>query len=61
MIEGGAERRHEAGADLAVDEPMPDPASVARGVYAGDDFAEPKVELVTSPFAQGKRQKVEGR
>jgi pyruvate dehydrogenase E1 component alpha subunit/2-oxoisovalerate dehydrogenase E1 component alpha subunit len=38
-------------ADLAVDEPMPDPATVARGVYAGDDFASPKVELVKSPFA----------
>ncbi len=38
-------------ADLAVDEPMPDPASVARGVYAGDDFAEPTLELVQSPFA----------
>ena len=38
-------------ADLAVDEPMPDPATVARGVYAGDDFAEPKLELVRSPFA----------
>ena len=39
-------------ADLAVDEPMPDPASVARGVYAGDDYAVPKVELVRSPFAR---------
>jgi TPP-dependent pyruvate/acetoin dehydrogenase alpha subunit len=39
-------------ADLAVDEPMPDPATVARGVYAGDDYAIPKVELVTSPFAR---------
>ncbi len=38
-------------ADLAVDEPMPDPAAVARGVYAGDDFAVPEVELVPSPFA----------
>ena len=38
-------------ADLAVDEPMPDPATVARGVYAGDDFAVPRVELVASPFA----------
>jgi TPP-dependent pyruvate/acetoin dehydrogenase alpha subunit len=38
-------------ADLAVEEPMPDPDSVARGVYAGDDYAVPKVELVTSPFA----------
>jgi TPP-dependent pyruvate/acetoin dehydrogenase alpha subunit len=38
-------------ADLAVDEPMPDPSTVARGVYAGDDFAVPRVELVASPFA----------
>jgi pyruvate dehydrogenase E1 component alpha subunit/2-oxoisovalerate dehydrogenase E1 component alpha subunit len=38
-------------ADLAVDEPMPDPATVGRGVYAGDDFAVPTVELVRSPFA----------
>ena len=37
-------------ADLAVDEPMPDPSTVARGVYAGDDFAVPKVELVKSPW-----------
>jgi pyruvate dehydrogenase E1 component alpha subunit/2-oxoisovalerate dehydrogenase E1 component alpha subunit len=39
-----------AEADIAVDEPMPDPTTVARGVYAGDDFATPKVELVRSPF-----------
>jgi pyruvate dehydrogenase E1 component alpha subunit/2-oxoisovalerate dehydrogenase E1 component alpha subunit len=38
-------------ADLAVDEPMPDPDTVARGVYAGDDFAVPTVEFVASPFA----------
>jgi TPP-dependent pyruvate/acetoin dehydrogenase alpha subunit len=38
-------------ADLAVKDPMPDPADVTRGVYAGDDFAEPKLELVRSPFA----------
>jgi TPP-dependent pyruvate/acetoin dehydrogenase alpha subunit len=38
-------------ADIAVDEPMPDPESVTRGVYAGDDYAEPRVELVRSPFA----------
>ena len=37
-------------ADLAVEEPMPDPASVARGVYAGDDYAVPTVELVKSPW-----------
>ena len=40
-----------AEADIAVNEPMPDPATVARGVYAGDDFAAPRVELVKSPFA----------
>ena len=39
-------------ADLAVNEPMPDPATVTRGVYAGDDFAVPRVELVKSPFAE---------
>ncbi len=39
-------------ADIAADEPMPDPATVARGVYAGDDYAVPRVELVESPFAQ---------
>jgi TPP-dependent pyruvate/acetoin dehydrogenase alpha subunit len=38
-------------ADLAVKDPMPDPATVTRGVYAGDDFAEPKLEFVRSPFA----------
>lgn len=39
-------------ADIAVDEPMPDPESVSRGVYAGDDYAVPRVELVRSPFAE---------
>jgi TPP-dependent pyruvate/acetoin dehydrogenase alpha subunit len=39
-----------AEADIAVDEPMPDPLTVTRGVYAGDDFAVPRVELVKSPF-----------
>ena len=43
-----------AEADLAEKEPMPDPATVARGVYAGDDFAEPRLELVRSPFAKKK-------
>jgi TPP-dependent pyruvate/acetoin dehydrogenase alpha subunit len=38
-------------ARLADEEPMPDPESVARGVYAGDDFARPRLELVRSPFA----------
>jgi TPP-dependent pyruvate/acetoin dehydrogenase alpha subunit len=37
-------------ADAAVREEMPDPATVMRGVYAGDDFATPRIEFVRSPF-----------
>ena len=40
-----------AEAELAEASPMPDPATVTRGVYAGDDFARPRLELVRSPFA----------
>jgi TPP-dependent pyruvate/acetoin dehydrogenase alpha subunit len=40
-------------ADSAETSPMPDPASVARGVYAGDDYTRPKLEFVKSPFAEG--------
>ena len=39
-------------ARLAEESPMPDPATVARGVYAGDDFAAPRLEIVRSPFAR---------
>jgi TPP-dependent pyruvate/acetoin dehydrogenase alpha subunit len=39
-------------AAAAEDAPPPDPSTVTRGVYAGDDFAEPRVELVNSPFAE---------
>jgi len=39
-------------ADLAEQSPMPDPSNVARGVYAGDDVAQPKLEFVKSPFAE---------
>ena len=38
-------------ADEAEKSPMPDPESVPRGVYAGDDYAQPKLEFVKSPFA----------
>jgi TPP-dependent pyruvate/acetoin dehydrogenase alpha subunit len=38
-------------ADLAVDEAPPNPATVARGVYAGDDFTVPQLEFMESPFA----------
>jgi TPP-dependent pyruvate/acetoin dehydrogenase alpha subunit len=41
-------------ADIAAAEPMPDPETVGRGVYAGDDFAVPRVELVKSPFAESR-------
>ena len=37
-------------ADLAVDDPAPDPAALTRGVYAGDDFAVPTLEFMESPF-----------
>ena len=40
-------------ASAAEDAPMPDPSTVARGVYAGDDYARPRLELVRSPFASG--------
>lgn len=39
-------------ARVAEESPMPDPATVTRGVYAGDDFAAPKVEFVKSPFTE---------
>jgi len=35
-----------AEAELAEQEPPPDPRTVARGVFAGDDFVTPRVELV---------------
>jgi TPP-dependent pyruvate/acetoin dehydrogenase alpha subunit len=38
-------------AQLAEEAPMPDPATVTRGVYAGEDFTVPRLELVKSPFA----------
>lgn len=38
-------------ASAAEDAPAPDPATVTRGVYAGDDFAQPRLEFVASPFA----------
>jgi TPP-dependent pyruvate/acetoin dehydrogenase alpha subunit len=40
-------------ARAAEDAPAPDPATLTRGVYAGDDFVVPRLELVRSPFAEG--------
>jgi TPP-dependent pyruvate/acetoin dehydrogenase alpha subunit len=37
-------------ADLAAEEPGPEPQTVTRGVYAGDDFAVPRLEFMESPF-----------
>jgi TPP-dependent pyruvate/acetoin dehydrogenase alpha subunit len=41
-----------AEADAAEASPLPDPASITRGVYAGDDYAQPRLEFVKSPFAE---------
>jgi TPP-dependent pyruvate/acetoin dehydrogenase alpha subunit len=38
-------------ASAAEDGSPPDPSTVTRGVYAGDDFAQPRLEFVASPFA----------
>jgi len=37
-------------ADLAAEEPAPEPQTVTRGVYAGDDFAVLRLEFMESPF-----------
>jgi TPP-dependent pyruvate/acetoin dehydrogenase alpha subunit len=41
----------ESEAELADAAPMPDPASVARGLWASDRFVPTEIELVKSPFA----------
>jgi TPP-dependent pyruvate/acetoin dehydrogenase alpha subunit len=38
-------------ADLAAAEPTPDPQTVTRGVYAGDELVVPRLEFMESPFA----------
>jgi pyruvate dehydrogenase E1 component alpha subunit/2-oxoisovalerate dehydrogenase E1 component alpha subunit len=43
-------------ADAAEAAPPPDPATVTRGVYAGDDFAVPTLEFVRSPFASDPQE-----
>jgi pyruvate dehydrogenase E1 component alpha subunit/2-oxoisovalerate dehydrogenase E1 component alpha subunit len=44
----------ETESQLAFEAPDPDPATVARGVFGGDDFVPPSVEIVRSPFADAK-------
>jgi pyruvate dehydrogenase E1 component alpha subunit/2-oxoisovalerate dehydrogenase E1 component alpha subunit len=64
LVESGVATEHElddvnrmtksyaaAEADEAEKSPMPDPSTITRGVYSGDDFARPKLEFVRSPFA----------
>jgi hypothetical protein len=41
----------ESEAQLADAAPMPDPASVERGLWADDQFVPTEIELVQSPFA----------
>jgi len=43
-------------ADAAAASPPPDPATVTRGVYAGDDFAVPTLQFVKSPFDSGSQE-----
>ncbi len=43
-------------ARLAEKMPMPDPATVHTGVYAGQDHFLPRVEIVRSPFAEAERK-----
>lgn len=47
-------------ADLAEHSPLPDPESVTRGVYAGDDYAAPKLEFVRSPFVETRASQENG-
>jgi pyruvate dehydrogenase E1 component alpha subunit/2-oxoisovalerate dehydrogenase E1 component alpha subunit len=42
----------DAEAQLAADAPEPDPATVERGLFGGDPFIPPRVEIVPSPFAE---------
>jgi TPP-dependent pyruvate/acetoin dehydrogenase alpha subunit len=44
----------ETESQIAADAPDPDPATAARGVFSGDDFVPPAVEIVRSPFASAE-------
>jgi TPP-dependent pyruvate/acetoin dehydrogenase alpha subunit len=50
-IDGMTHGFAETEAALAEADPMPDPSTTARGVWSGDQFMEPRLELVKSPFA----------
>jgi TPP-dependent pyruvate/acetoin dehydrogenase alpha subunit len=60
-IDGMAHGYAKTEAALAEADPLPDPAEVARGVWAGDPFFEPRLQLVVSPFASpGARRPAAG-
>jgi len=44
----------ETESQLASEAPDPDPATVARGLFSGDDFVSSTVEIVRSPFADAR-------
>jgi TPP-dependent pyruvate/acetoin dehydrogenase alpha subunit len=54
-LEARTRKLAETEADEALAMPMPDPADVAKGVYAGDAWSFPAVEFMPSPFAGGSR------
>jgi TPP-dependent pyruvate/acetoin dehydrogenase alpha subunit len=51
-IDGMSHGYAEAEAEEAEAAPMPDPSDVARGVWSGDAWFEPLLEIVRSPFAE---------
>jgi pyruvate dehydrogenase E1 component alpha subunit/2-oxoisovalerate dehydrogenase E1 component alpha subunit len=51
-IDGMTHGYAEEEAQLADAAPMPDPADVGRGVWAGDELFVPRLEIVKSPFAE---------
>jgi TPP-dependent pyruvate/acetoin dehydrogenase alpha subunit len=50
-IDARAKAYADAEAELADQEPAPDPDTVARGLFAPDEFVPSEVEIVESPFA----------
>jgi TPP-dependent pyruvate/acetoin dehydrogenase alpha subunit len=50
-IDGMTKRYAESEAEAADTAPMPDPATVERGLWADDPFVPNEIELVASPFA----------
>jgi TPP-dependent pyruvate/acetoin dehydrogenase alpha subunit len=51
-IDGMSHGYAEEEAQLAETADMPDPATVSRGVWAGDELFAPRLEIVKSPFSE---------